>query len=95
VLGEEIKKGVREVRLTVSWSEGARQESFTVVTHLVVLVPGSQQPAAAAAAAAAAGGGGLTVPAGTDRPGFDSGKWINDSGKRRSQRAGQVSGGQE
>jgi len=44
-LGEEIKKGVREVRLTVSWKEGAREESFTVVTHLVVLTPGSQQPA--------------------------------------------------
>lgn len=45
-LGEEIKKGVREVRLTVSWKEGAREESFTVVTHLVVLVPGSQAPVA-------------------------------------------------
>lgn len=44
-LGEEIKKGVREVRLTVSWKEGASEESFTVVTHLVVLVPGSQAPA--------------------------------------------------
>jgi len=36
-LGEEIKKGVRELRLTVSWKEGASQESFTVVTHMVVL----------------------------------------------------------
>jgi general secretion pathway protein I len=34
---ETIKKGVRELRLTVSWQEGAREESFTVVTHLVVL----------------------------------------------------------
>ncbi len=38
-LGEQIKKGVREVRLTVSWPEGKRQSSFTVVTHLVVLAP--------------------------------------------------------
>jgi general secretion pathway protein I len=38
-IGEQIKKGVREVRLTVSWPEGAREESFTVVTHLVVLQP--------------------------------------------------------
>lgn len=45
-LGEEIKKGVRELRLTVSWSEGAREESFTVVTHLVVLVSGSTAAAA-------------------------------------------------
>jgi len=36
-LGEEIKKGVREVRLTVSWPDGRSTESFTVVTHLVIL----------------------------------------------------------
>jgi general secretion pathway protein I len=36
---ESVKKGVRELRLTVSWKEGARDESFTVVTHLVVLGP--------------------------------------------------------
>jgi general secretion pathway protein I len=34
---QTIKKGVRELRLTVSWKEGTRDESFTVVTHLVVL----------------------------------------------------------
>lgn len=34
-----VKQGVRELRLTVSWKEGAREESFTVVTHLVVLQP--------------------------------------------------------
>jgi general secretion pathway protein I len=39
-IGEQIKKGVREVRLTVSWSEGGdRTESFTVVTHMAVLAP--------------------------------------------------------
>lgn len=37
--GETVKKGVREVRLTVSWPDGKREESFTVVTHLVVLAP--------------------------------------------------------
>jgi len=42
-LGEKVKKGVREVRLTVSWPDGARTESFEVVTYLVVLVPGSQK----------------------------------------------------
>lgn len=35
--GEQIKKGVREVRLTVSWPDGKSKESFTVVTHLVSL----------------------------------------------------------
>jgi general secretion pathway protein I len=38
-LGEQIKKGVREVRLTVTWPEGKRRSSFTVVTHMVVLAP--------------------------------------------------------
>lgn len=36
-IGEQIKKGVRQVRLTVSWPDGVRVESFSVVTHLVVL----------------------------------------------------------
>ena len=39
VVGEQVKKGVREVRLTVSWPDGKRSESFTVVTHMVVLSP--------------------------------------------------------
>jgi general secretion pathway protein I len=39
LMGEQIKKGVREVRLTVSWPEGKTDGSFTVVTHLVVLNP--------------------------------------------------------
>jgi len=41
---QSIKKGVRELRLTVSWKEGARAESFTVVTHLVVLQPAGGTP---------------------------------------------------
>ncbi len=39
VIGEQIKKGVREVRLTVSWPEGKTDGTFTVVTHVVVLSP--------------------------------------------------------
>ncbi|MCM2333530.1 MAG: prepilin-type N-terminal cleavage/methylation domain-containing protein [Anaeromyxobacteraceae bacterium] len=66
-LGEEIKKGVREVRLTVSWKEGPSEESFTVVTHMVVLVPGSQ--AATAGTGGLPAGGGLP-PAGP--PGFNT-----------------------
>lgn len=38
-IGEQVKKGVREVKLTVSWPEGTKTESFSVVTHLVVLAP--------------------------------------------------------
>ena len=40
-LGEEIKKGVRQVRLTISWQDGKATESFTVATTMVVLTPGS------------------------------------------------------
>jgi general secretion pathway protein I len=39
-IGEQLKKGLREVRLTVSWKEGTQQQSFTVVTHLVVFATG-------------------------------------------------------
>jgi len=35
--GETLKKGFREVRLTVLWTDGKHEESFTVVTHMVVL----------------------------------------------------------
>jgi general secretion pathway protein I len=38
-IGEDLKKGVREVRLTVSWSDAGATESFDVVTHLVVTKP--------------------------------------------------------
>jgi general secretion pathway protein I len=44
-LGEQIKQGVRELRLTVSWPDGKTTESFTVVTHLVVLTTGAQKQA--------------------------------------------------
>lgn len=37
--GETVKKGVRELRLTVRWPEGETERAFTVVTHLVVLQP--------------------------------------------------------
>jgi general secretion pathway protein I len=38
-IGEELKKSVREVRLTVSWEDGGAVESFDVRTHLVVKTP--------------------------------------------------------
>lgn len=40
-IGEQIKKGLREVQLTVSWKDGAADESFTVVTHLVAFQKGA------------------------------------------------------
>jgi general secretion pathway protein I len=40
-IGEQIKKGVREIRLTLYWREGAGTESFTVVTHMVVFARGT------------------------------------------------------
>lgn len=39
-LGEQLKRGVREVSLTVSWQDDAVEERFTVVTQLVVLAAG-------------------------------------------------------
>ncbi len=53
VLASTVKQGVRELRLTVSWKDGAREESFDVVTHLVVL--GSAAGTQAAAVPQAAG----------------------------------------
>ncbi len=37
--GEEIKKSMRELRLTVSWKDGKRDQGFDVSTYLVVLNP--------------------------------------------------------
>ncbi len=38
-ISEQLKKTAREVRLTVSWQDGAVRESFDVVTELVVTDP--------------------------------------------------------
>ncbi len=40
-IGEQIKQGLREIRLTVAWKDGAREQSFTVVTHLVAFQKGT------------------------------------------------------
>jgi general secretion pathway protein I len=40
-IGEQLKQGLRELRLTVSWKDGARDEAFTVVTHVTSLGKGS------------------------------------------------------
>lgn len=34
---ETLKNSVREVRLTVSWKQGAKEETFEVVEHVVIL----------------------------------------------------------
>ena len=38
-ISEQLKRTAREVRLTVSWQDGAARESFDVVTELVVTDP--------------------------------------------------------
>ncbi len=43
-LAENVKKGLREVRLTVSWPENGRAESFEVKTHMLVLAAGETAP---------------------------------------------------
>ena len=40
---DQIRRGVREVRLTVSWKDGTRAESLDVVTHVVSLLQGSDR----------------------------------------------------
>jgi general secretion pathway protein I len=40
---DQIRRGVREVRLSVSWKDGARTESLDVVTHVVSLQQGSDR----------------------------------------------------
>jgi len=40
---DQIRRGVREVRLNVSWKEGTRTESLDVVTHVVSLQQGSDR----------------------------------------------------
>jgi general secretion pathway protein I len=58
---DQIRKGVREVRLTVSWKEGTRTESIDVVTHVVSLLQGSDRNGTPGAAL----GGTTAPPAGT------------------------------
>jgi len=36
---EKLKRSLRELRLTVSWTSGKKPRGFTVATHLVVLTP--------------------------------------------------------
>jgi general secretion pathway protein I len=76
--GEVVKKSFREVRLTVSWRDGALSRAFTVTTHLLVLnprapggvrgddpeVPANLGAAAAAPLAAPAGSAQKTSPGG-------------------------------
>jgi general secretion pathway protein I len=40
-IGEQIKKGLREIRLTVSWKDGNVDQSFMVVTHMVAFAKGT------------------------------------------------------
>jgi pantoate kinase len=35
----QLQQGIREVRLTITWPDGNKEDSFTVTTHMVVLNP--------------------------------------------------------
>ncbi len=65
-LAENVKKGLREVRLTVSWPENGREESFEIKTHMLVLAAGETVTPGAAAIPAA---GQATTPGGAGAPG--------------------------
>lgn len=72
-LGEKLKAGVRELRLTVAWKDGRLAESFTVVTHLVVLAPGAQKRLARAGSVPVQAGSPWPFGAG-DKPPLPGGK---------------------
>ena len=48
----QINQSVREIRLTVTWPDGKREDSLEVVTHLVATGPGSDRNGGAGAGAA-------------------------------------------
>lgn len=64
---DQIRKGVREVRLTVLWKEGTRTESIDVVTHFVSLQQGSDRNGTPGVALGTGGTGavpGVSIPGG-------------------------------
>jgi general secretion pathway protein I len=66
---DQIRRGVREVHLTVSWKEGTRTESIDVVTHVVSLQQGSDRNGTPGAALGTGGTGALPGSAGALAPG--------------------------
>ncbi len=66
---DQIRRGVREVHLTVSWKEGTRTESIDVVTHLVSLQQGSDRNGTPGAALGTGGTGALPGAAGAPAAG--------------------------
>jgi len=61
-LVDQIRRGVREVHLTVSWKEDSRTESLDVVTHVVSLRQGSDRNGTPGAVPGAGGAGVAGVP---------------------------------
>jgi general secretion pathway protein I len=62
---DQIRRGVREVRLTVSWKDGTRTESLDVVTQVISLQQGSDRNGTPGAALGVGGIGALPGTAGT------------------------------
>jgi general secretion pathway protein I len=59
-LVQQIQSALREVRLTVTWPDGAREDSLSIATHLVVL-----QPTGSGVSSGAAAGQGTAQNTGT------------------------------
>jgi len=59
-LVQQIQAALREVRLTVTWPDGSREDSLSLATHLVVL-----QPTGTGVSAGAAAGQGTSQNTGT------------------------------
>jgi general secretion pathway protein I len=76
---DQIRKGVREVHLTVSWKEGTRTESIDVVTHVVSLQQGSDRNGTPGAALSSGGTGALPGTAGALAPGAGTGSATNSN----------------
>jgi len=59
---DQIRRGVREVRLSVTWKEGTRTESLDVVTHVVSLQQGSDRNGTPGVALGVGGIGNVPTP---------------------------------
>jgi general secretion pathway protein I len=70
-----IQNGVREVRLTVAWPDGKREDNISIATHFVILrpsgtgvstglPPGQGSPNSLGSASGTPGANGVTVPGG-------------------------------
>jgi general secretion pathway protein I len=75
---DQIRKSVREIRLTVSWKEGKGTESLEVVTHFVSLQQGSDRNGTPGVALGTGGTGAAAgTPGAAITPGVNSNPFLN------------------